>query len=305
MRGTSNTTTDASFSFFGATLKIDYTVPASKTYTLTNVNTNHSITIEEAPYNTVSTTSSYAGATISANPSKVYGGRSSVVTVSVANLYEIVVSDNGSDVTGNLVGSNGTYTYTISNVSANHTVSVAEATKYEVSTSSKSTAITISSSVYVYSGQSTTVTITGSLTNATVKDNGTDVTALLSGSGNAHTYTISNISSAHSVVVHVEADYAKVDGSFMRIKKYYRKENGEWTEITKTLFETGLSAEVVQYGGHFTGATIVGEVVKDGTSIQIQVSDNALEPGTYKFVYEDSGKNPLGNVDEIKEFTIS
>ena len=54
-----------------------------------------------------------------------------------------------------------------------------------------------------------------------------------------------------------------------------------------------------------TGSTVIGEVVKSGSTVEILINDNALQTGTYKFVYEDESKTPLGNVDEIKEFTIS
>ena len=124
-------------------------------------------------------------------------------------------------------------------------------------------------------------------------------------SGNNYLYTISNISQEHEIVVYAEADYVKVNGTYKEIKKFFKKINGEWVEVTKQQFDSQISEQVFMYGGHFTGATVVGEVVKSQNAIEIVLNDNALEPGTYKFVYEDAGKTPLDNVDEITQFTIS
>lgn len=306
VRGTSSTTSDASFSFWGATLSVSYTVPAGKTYTLTNVSANHTIAIEEAPYYTVSTSSSYNGATVSANPAKVYSSQSSVVTITVSNLYEINVTDNGNDIKGSLAGSNGTYTYTLSNLAANHTIAVSEATKYLVAASSKYAGTTISpASSYVYSGQSITLTISGFSAKNIVKDNGTDVTSSLIQSGSNYLYTISNVSQAHEVVVYYEDNFIKVNGTFKQVRKYYKKINGEWTEITSSDFNSEIQNTVLVYGGQQTGTTVIGEVIKSGSTVEIVINDNTLQSGTYKFVYEDEMKTPLENVDEIKEFTIS
>lgn len=306
VRGTSSTTSDASFSFWGATLSVSYTVPAGKTYTITNVSANHTIAIEEAPYYTVSTSSSYNGATVSANPAKVYSSQSSVVTITVSNLYEINVTDNGNDIKGSLAGSNGTYTYTLSNLAANHTIAVSEATKYLVAASSKYTGTTISpTSSYVYSGQSITLTISGFSAKNRVKDNGTDITSSLIQSDSNYLYTISNVSQAHEVVVYYEDNFIKVNGVFNQVRKYYKKVNGEWTEITSSDFNSEIQNAVLVYGGQQTGTTVIGEVVKSGSTVEIVINDNTLQSGTYKFVYEDEMKTPLENVDEIKEFTIS
>ena len=176
------------------------------TYTLTNVQADHTISITEASYYSISVTTSYTGASIGANPIKVYTGqttKSSEITVYVANLYEVVIKDNGTDITSSFTGSNGTYKYTITNISANHSVTVTEATYYTITTSSSYAPASISASpTKVYAGRSCTVTITGAnKTDIIVKDNGVNVTSSLVGSNTSYTYTLSNVSANHTITV--------------------------------------------------------------------------------------------------------
>lgn len=307
-RSTSNPTSDASFSFWGATLRVDYTTPDGCFYTLTNVQGDHTIVVEEAPYYTISAANTYANASVSVSQTKVYSGSgvNSVVALTVPNLYEVVVRDGNTDITSSFVGSNGTYTYTLTNINANHTISVEEATKYLLTASSKYAGTTISpASSYVYSGQSITLTISGFSAKNRVKDNGTDVTSSLIQSGSNYLYTISNVSQTHEVVVYYEDNFIKVGGTFKQVRKYYKKVNGEWTEITSSGFNSEIENSILVYGGQQTGTTVIGEVVKSGSTVEILINDNALQSGSYKFVYEDETKTPLDNVDEIKEFTIS
>ncbi|MBQ3817125.1 MAG: hypothetical protein II802_02490, partial [Clostridia bacterium] len=69
------------------------------TYTINNVQSAHTIVVEEAPYYNVSTSSSYAGVTATASPSKVYAGRTCTVTIAGANKDTMIVKDNGTNVT--------------------------------------------------------------------------------------------------------------------------------------------------------------------------------------------------------------
>ena len=178
-RGTSNTTTAASFRFYGASLNITYSVPA--TYNLTNIQTAHTITVEEATYITVSTANTYAGATITANPTKVYNGQNSQLTLTVANLYEVIVKDNGAEITNSFTGSNGTYRYTLTNPQVNHSITVEQRPVYSMNGLSYTENADIEPfSGSVYSGQSYVFEIYGDITTATtVTDNGVDVTSEL------------------------------------------------------------------------------------------------------------------------------
>lgn len=294
-----NNTTQASFSFWGATLAISYTVPSGKLYTISNVQTNHTITIEEAPYYTITTANTYTGATISA-PSKVYDGQNATITVSVTNLYEVVITDNNVNITNSFNGSNGTYTYTLTNVSGNHSISVVEAPYATVSVVSYYSSVTGSpASQKVYLGRSATITFTGTLTGLVIKDGETDITANVS----QNTYTISNVQADHTIYIYRVANYVKQNGTFSEIKIYYRKVDDSWVTITKSAFESIVTANTMQYGGYFSGITSIGEVSEATKAISI--NDGQLQSGTYKLVYEDENGDQLTNYDKITEFTIS
>ena len=211
-RSTSNATSDASFSFFGATLAVTYTVPAGKTYTLTNVQTNHTITIEEAPYYTMSTASTYANASLSVSPQKVYQNQNTSVTVtlSVANKYEVVVRDGNTDVTSSFNGSNGTYTYTINNVNANHTFSVEEAPYYTVTVNNSYAGATITTDpAKGYYGIDVNVRIEiADIDEIQVFDNGTNVSANIINVGSGvYRYTINAIATNHTITVTESTKY--------------------------------------------------------------------------------------------------
>lgn len=300
VRGTSSTSSDASFSFWGANLVISYTTPDSCTYTLTNVQGNHAITIEEATNYSITAANAYTGATITTNPTKVYAGQSSIVTVTVSNLYEVVITDNNTDITNSFTGSNGTYSYTLTNVGANHSISVTEAPYTTVSVVSYYSGITASPSTQkVYLGQNATITFTGSLTGLIIKDGETDVTSSVS----QNSYTISNVQTSHTIYICREANFVKQDGTFKEIRTYYQKVNDEWTTITKVAFETIATANTMSYGGYFSGITSMGEVIE--ASKAITINDGELQSGTYKLYYEDENGTPLENYDEITEFIIS
>lgn len=89
-------------------------------------------------------------------------------------------------------------------------------TLYLISGFSNSQNITITmNNSEVHSGENCTVTISGNITGATVTDNGIDVTSSLSGSGNTHTYTLSNIASDHNIVISLPSSggaYYKTNG---------------------------------------------------------------------------------------------
>lgn len=106
---------------------------------------------------------------------------------------------------------------------------------YEVTGSSNSSSISFSGDGEFSSGDSTTLTITGDLTDAIVTDNGVDVTSLLSGSGTTHTYTISGITADHAIVVTVPSTgqeiFIKQNGSWVAVDTLYVKQNGVWKEV--------------------------------------------------------------------------
>ena len=181
-RNNSNTATTSSVyttSFRGATLKVDYDLPAQ--YIIENTQGNHNITIEEAPHFTVTASSTYTGATVSISPTKVYQGQSALTEISVANLYEIRVKDNGVDVSSQVVEVGpGQYTYTTNNVQGDHTIVVEENPTFTLSAGSVATGITIEpTGGTVYGRDDFQFIVSGDITYAKVLDNGNDVTSSL------------------------------------------------------------------------------------------------------------------------------
>ena len=219
----------------------------SFTYTISNISGNHTLSISEASYYTISVSSNYTGATVSASPTKVYVGQTanSVVTVRVANTYEIVLKDNGADKTSSLAGSNGTYTYTISNVAANHTVTIDEATYYNISVSSTYSPAGISANpTKVYKGRSSTITVTGDTNPIIIKDNGTDITSSFTKNGTSLTYTLSNVQTAHTITVSfTQTAFVRTGSSYVKVKKFYKKTGAStWTEMSLSEFQTYINS---------------------------------------------------------------
>lgn len=218
-RGTSSTGSTASMRFHGATLVITYSIPCN--YTITNIQSNHTITIEEAPYAMVSVVSYYPSTTGYPSSQKVYIGRNA------------------------------------------------------------------------------TITFTGIVNGVKIKDGNVDVTSSIS----QNTYTISNVQESHTIYIHCEVNYVKVDGIFKEIKTYYMKVDNSWCAMTKTEFESIITSKTASYGGYFSGITSIGEVSEQTKSITI--NDGELPSGTYKIMYENENGTPLENYDKITEFTIS
>ena len=205
-RSTSSPTSDASFSFWGATLRVDYTTPDGCFYTLTNVQGNHTVVIEEAPYYTISTANTYASASVSVSPTKVYSGSgvNPVVTLTVPNLYEVVVRDGNTDITSSFVGSNGTYTYTLTNVNANRTISVEEAPYYTVTVNNPYQYVTITTDpAKGYYGIDVNVRIeTNEIDGVKIFDNGTNImSSIISVGSGVYRYTINAIATSHTITV--------------------------------------------------------------------------------------------------------
>ena len=179
-------------------------------YTITSATTAHSITVEEAPYKTVTTTSNFNGATVSASPTKVYANMSSQITVSVEGLYAVRVKDNGTDITGSFTGSNGTYRYTIPSVSANHTIVVDEAPYHSITVNNNYNAATASTSpTKIYDGMSGVTTIrVSNADEIVVLDDGVNVSSsLVQTATGVYTYTITGVSANHTITINQSNRY--------------------------------------------------------------------------------------------------
>lgn len=115
-RGTSNTNTDSSFSFWGATLTVQYTLPQTPyyVYNLTNVTADHTIVVSEAiieppeeepdkTYYSVTISSINATTEPVRGTSRVESGTSEVITIYPSDPQITLVTDNGVDITSQLV----------------------------------------------------------------------------------------------------------------------------------------------------------------------------------------------------------
>ena len=123
-----------------------------------------------------------------------------------------------------------------------------------------------------------------------------------------YTYTISNISADHVIVI-ADASAAtpyfmKVNGEYKPVKKFFRKVDGEWVEIDISqvsiagpFFYKGWQEEI--------SYDVLGEVTRSSSDTSIIINDNALSSGNYTLYYEDEGNNILSDVDEIANITIS
>jgi len=120
-RGTSNTTTGSTLSFYGATLSVTYTVPAEDyyVYILSNVSADHTIIIsdsiieipeEDPQYDYYPITISSINATT--NPgrgtTRVVEGTNQTITIYPTDPVVTLVTDNGVDITSQLVSHGGT-----------------------------------------------------------------------------------------------------------------------------------------------------------------------------------------------------
>lgn len=151
-RGTQNTTTDSTFSFYGATLTVNYTpvVEASYyyTYTLNNVQATHIIVLDNAsvfipPEEDPELT--YYPITISAinattNPAigttRVEEGTNQTITITPSDPQLTLALDNGVDITSQLQGGVPTNTYTVTTQvsGASYGFNLNSSTGYYVST---------------------------------------------------------------------------------------------------------------------------------------------------------------------------
>lgn len=149
-------------------------------YTISSVNTNHTIIITENTWYSISGESTYEDATISISSNKVYENNSVTITVNVSNISLIHIFDNNTNVTSSFSRvSNGVYSMTISNVIDDHEFIVLEANKYSITGISNTNNATINPNglLSVSEGDSVSFKIFTNLNQDVliVKDNNVDV----------------------------------------------------------------------------------------------------------------------------------
>ena len=120
-RGTSNTTTDSTFSFFGATVTINYTTQATTyyKYTLTNVGADHTVIISDAiieipeedpqyDYYPITISSINATTTPGRGTIRIVEGTNQTISIYPDDPQLTLATDNGTDITSQLVQHGGT-----------------------------------------------------------------------------------------------------------------------------------------------------------------------------------------------------
>lgn len=124
-----SSTDDSTWSFYGATLTVDYTIPANNpyywTYELTNVDDDHVILIEQAgayippeedpqyTYWPITISSINATTDPPNGTTRVIQGTNQTITISPTDPQLTLALDNGVDITSQLVGGIPTNTYTV------------------------------------------------------------------------------------------------------------------------------------------------------------------------------------------------
>jgi subtilase family serine protease len=170
------------------------------TISATNGSTTNTTIVNLTIIQVFTITSSVAngiGGAITPATSAVVSGGSTVLTIAPATGYHLsALTDNGNNVTSSVTGGS----YTISNVTADHTVVATFAvTTFSIAASVNNGNGTISpENSTVNFGGSITLTVTPSagFYLATLTDNGSDVTSSVS----SNSYTIANVSANHAIL---------------------------------------------------------------------------------------------------------
>lgn len=120
-RGTSRTTTQYEIRSYGATLTISYSYEGTE-YQISISNNVSGVTV--SPTGT--------------NNWVIEGGSQEITFTNVSDFAVLGVTDNNTNVTSQLVNTSGTtYTYTISDISEDHTIAVSTVTAYNITASSE------------------------------------------------------------------------------------------------------------------------------------------------------------------------
>ena len=176
------------------------------TYTINNVQEDHALVVHfRAPNYNV--TSSFTGpGNISPTGTRVLNpGDNYTLTMTPGDPNNVMVTltDNGVDVTSQITESGEVYSYTITNIYADHNLIVTFKDAYSI-TSTLNGNGTLSQDTLVAQGDSYDFIITPTYfdgSTITIIDNGNDVTSSLVNHTTYYTYTINSINSNHNLVV--------------------------------------------------------------------------------------------------------
>ncbi len=172
---------------------------SGETYIINNVSENHTVVVTFGlPYTVIASVNGGNG-TVSPTDQTIVSGNSASITITPNTGYGIAsITDNGTSKP--VINSSGE-TYTINNVSANHTVVVTFALLYTVTASvNGSNGSVLPTAQTIVSGNSASIAITPNTGYqiSSITDNGTSE-PITNSSG--ETYTINNVSANHTVVV--------------------------------------------------------------------------------------------------------
>ena len=159
-------------------------------------------------------------------------------------------------------GTSGDYTYTLTNIDRKHSLIFifGNVSYYFINSSGNNAKLYPDGQIVVLQGNSYKIAIVpdDDAATVTVMDNGTNVTSSLVfeeayDNDNNHivnyTYNLSNVSSAHEIVVtSVSAGqkiiYVKINGVWTPCSKVYKKVNGSWVEQANADWTTVLPTNV-------------------------------------------------------------
>lgn len=147
--------------------------------------------------------SSTGNGTITPSSSSVFNGGSATFTITPSAGYTLSnLTDNGANVTQSAIEGGNYYTYTIANITSNHSIQVSFGLPFTDSCSSSGNGtITSSSKTDDYGGTVTfSITPSAGYHLSSLTDNGVDVTQTAVWNGSVYTYTISDVTSNNTVL---------------------------------------------------------------------------------------------------------
>ena len=194
----------------------------TKRYSFSNIQATHTLVVTRATTYSVTASTSVSGWQVTVlnsnnqQTTQIEAGDTAYVAIMGNDYTGLRVTDNGVDVTSSLVsielGNSSYYGHQITNVQEAHVIVVSQVSvsTYNISASTSASGLTLTLSsggnsgnpLTVNEGSTVILTISGSdLTNLSITDNGTDATSSLVSNNGVTTYTISNVQTAHTLVV--------------------------------------------------------------------------------------------------------
>lgn len=194
-----------------------------------------------------------------ATSSTVTPNSSYTLTITPDNFSACVLTfyDNNIDKTSSLVKNNNnqTYTYSLSNINANHVLDVSGTNWFNVTTNLTGDGTILGAGSYSMGNVDITITPTNPNATVTCTDNNTNVTSQLVQSGNSYIYTIPNISNHHAIAATITLPTHTITTSV----------NANGTITPTTVVNHGSSQTIVITPTYFNGSTVT--LTDNGNSV--------------------------------------